>query len=351
MNHHIWSVNVCLEVGLLKLHKKLDSDVGEFAAEGESYRCSTKEGGRRRASRPGSKKFVAVSVGAPTKNQPPILRNLQLRFLQWVAAARLEKDTKRYYQNGCRLLQGTKLAGVRLDKITRDAVEALRFPGSPSNANNALRSLRRMLNKAKEWHLLHEVPRFRLFKEEGRALLLDDDAERRVTSVALQPLRDIVVIMRDTGMRNARELYRLRVENVHWHSGLIFNPNSKTAKGRRFIPMSDRVVAIFKNRCAGRTEGWVFPSKRKGKHITGGLVNKQWVAARKAAGLPKDLVLYCARHDFGTYLLRRTGNLKLVMDTMGHSDIPTAMKYQHPELTIVREVLNARDREEIARRG
>ena len=170
-------------------------------------------------------------------------------------------------------------------------------------------------------------------------------------SVALQPLKDIVVIMRDTGMRNARELYRLRVENIHWHSGLIFNPNSKTAKGRRFIPMSDRVVAILKNRCAGRTEGWVFPSKRRAKHITGGLVNKQWVAARKAAGLPKDLVLYCARHDFGTYLLRRTGNLKLVMDTMGHSDVPTAMKYQHPELTIVREVLNARDRDGIARTG
>jgi site-specific recombinase XerD len=58
--------------------------------------------------------------------------------------------------------------------------------------------------------------------------------------------------------------------------------------------------------------------------------------------LPEDLVLYCARDDFGSYVLEKTGNLKLVMDSMGHTDVPTALKYQHPELEIVREAINAR---------
>jgi integrase len=89
----------------------------------------------------------------------------------------------------------------------------------------------------------------------------------------------------------------MRVENLDWTARLIFNPNSKTAKGRRFIPMSDRVLNLLMVRCAGRKEGWVFPSRSKGNHITGGLVNKQWVKARREAGLPQDLVLYCARHD------------------------------------------------------
>jgi len=53
-------------------------------------------------------------------------------------------------------------------------------------------------------------------------------------------------------------------------------------------------------RYADRKEGWVFPSRQKGKHITGGLVNTQWVRARTKARLPENLVLYCARHDFGT---------------------------------------------------
>jgi integrase/recombinase XerD len=148
--------------------------------------------------------------------------------------------------------------------------------------------------------------------------------------------------MRDTGMRNVRELYRMRIENLDFDAATIFNPNSKTDKGRRFIPMSNRAKLILRSRSAGRSEGWVFASVKKGKHIGISMVNRQWVAARAAAGLPKDLVLYCARHDFGSFVLSKTGNLKAVMDTMGHVDIKSAMVYQHHELEAVRDVLNAR---------
>ena len=86
----------------------------------------------------------------------------------------------------------------------------------------------------------------------------------------------------------------------------------------------------------------LFPSRQKGKHITGGLVNKQWVRTRKKAGLPTDLVLYCARHDFGTYVLQKTGHIAAVMNSMGHSDVKTAMTYQHPELDVVRDAINSR---------
>jgi len=36
--------------------------------------------------------------------------------------------------------------------------------------------------------------------------------------------------MRDTGMRNQRELYRMRIENLDWGNRVIFVPDSKTAK-------------------------------------------------------------------------------------------------------------------------
>jgi hypothetical protein len=56
--------------------------------------------------------------------------------------------------------------------------------------------------------------------------------------------------------------------------------------------------------------------------------------------LPKDLVLYCARHDYGPRILTRTGNLAAVMMTMGHRDVKTEMHYQHPELDVVRAALD-----------
>ena len=37
------------------------------------------------------------------------------------------------------------------------------------------------------------VPDFKLFKEEGRALRLDDQAEAKLLPVADQPLKDIIV--------------------------------------------------------------------------------------------------------------------------------------------------------------
>jgi hypothetical protein len=41
----------------------------------------------------------------------------------------------------------------------------------------------------------------------------------------------------------------------------------------------------------------------------------------------------------------RSGNLAAVMKTMGHGDVKTAMRYQHPELEVVRAALLPRQAE------
>jgi integrase len=127
----------------------------------------------------------------------------------------------------------------------------------------------------------------------------------------------------------------MRIENLDWETRVIFVPDSKTEEGRRRVPMSNRVFDVLKQRCEGRREGWVFPSQRaEAAHLT--TMAKRFREARVKAGLLKDLVLYCGRHDYGTRILKRTGNLAAVMRTMGHKDVKTAMQYQHPELEIVR---------------
>jgi integrase len=140
-------------------------------------------------------------------------------------------------------------------------------------------------------------------------------------------------------MRNQGELYRIRMENLDWNNRVIFVPDSKTADGRRMIPMSDRVCEVLRTRAGGRSEGWLFPSKRsKCDHLTD--EGRQFREARAKVGLPDDLVLYCSRHDYGTRVLANTGNLAAVMKTMGHKDVRAAMQYQHPELELVRVALN-----------
>ena len=68
-------------------------------------------------------------------------------------SGRLEEKTRKFYRNGWRLLKATSVAEMRIDQITGDRAEQLKFPRSAANANCALRTLRRMLHKAEEWKM------------------------------------------------------------------------------------------------------------------------------------------------------------------------------------------------------
>ena len=112
------------------------------------------------------------------------------------------------------------------------------------------------------------------------------------------------------------------------------------------FPTKAAVLAEFSERFLSwleeaRLDGWVFPPKRS---VPGHLrsICNLFRKARREAGLPKELVLYCARHDYGTRILTLTENLAAVMKTMGHRDVKTAMQYQHPELEVVRAALDYR---------
>jgi integrase len=106
-----------------------------------------------------------------------------------------------------------------------------------------------MLHRAEERTLIRHAPKLKLMTEYGRSLRLDDEAEKKLLAGAaacnwrkrsLQLFQDIIILMRDAGMRNERELYRIRIENLDWESRVIFVPDSKTEEGRRRVPMSNR---------------------------------------------------------------------------------------------------------------
>ena len=325
----------------------------DFTVGGRRHRGSTQESNRNRAGAIAAIKLAQAAEGKdPLPRKAPRLDQFSARFLDWVKNAQLEPKTKGYYRDGWRLLSATPISGMRLDRITADDVDALGLSGSASNGNCALRTLSRMLHKAEEWRLIRNAPKIKLMKEYGRNLRLDDQAEKKLLSAAEKLVKtgewtveqkrlfsEITILVRDTGMRNERELYRIRIESIDWNNKVIFVPDSKTQEGRRMVPMSNRVLSVLKARCRSRREGWVFPSKRsRSGHLT--TVARLFREARAAAGLPEGLVLYCGRHDYGTRVLKKTGNLAAVMKTMGHKDVKTAMQYQHPELEIVRAALN-----------
>lgn len=185
--------------------------------------------------------------------------------------------------------------------------------------------------------MIAAAPRVKLEKEEGRSAIIDSEMEFRLLAVATQPLHDILTIMLDSGMRPG-EVFQMRWEEIAWDRGMIFIPRGKTKRSRRNVPMTERVAKALHVRRGDQSDGWVFPSDSGSGHIT--TVAKAFERAREKAGVSKAIVLYSARHTFATKLMRATGDLSLVMRSLGHTNAQTAMIYQHPDIETVRSVMN-----------
>jgi integrase len=313
--------------------------------QGRRIRQSTKETKRERA------ELVAQSQMLKLKDhsidavflKAPTLQQFSGEFLQWVESCPLDPDTKRYYTNGWRLLSQTSLAHMRMDEIANVHCEMAHFPGSSYSANTALRTLRRMFSVARELRRIASIPKIALREETPRAIAMDEAAAAQIAGRMTADARDAFVVLRATGMR-PNEGFRLRWEYFLWEKLIYLNPKGKTRNARRPVPLLGDSYDVLRRRWLAQgqpREGWVFPSKKapSGHRET---IHKAFQKARKAAGLPSAMCLYTARHGVGTDLAPIIG-LKATMDVLGHADVKTAIRYQHPDVFKLRAQLeNAR---------
>jgi integrase len=329
----------------------------EFMIDGQKYRGTTKETVKSRANTVEALLIAEVRNGGGNVNlrRAPVLRDFSTRFLAFVdaetAAGHLDPDTKRYYHYGWKLLEGTRLAGMRIDQIVTSDASVISFPHGPSYANQAFRTLRRMLRMAVEWKVLRAAPRIKTLEEHGRTALIESSTEALLLEHAPQPLADVLVIMMDSGMR-PEEVMRMRKEHTFWDRSVVLVPYGKSFKSKRYVPLSDRMRTLLHMRESSGSP-WVFPSKRaRCGHLT--TVAKQWTATVEAVNLalaeqklppiPAALVLYCSRHTFGTDMLAEGMNLVEVSKLMGHTDVKTTMKYLHPDTSKAAAMVNNRNR-------
>ena len=351
-----------------------------FYFDGERYRKSTKKTKKAAAAVVEASLLASLQQGDAIelgRKKPPVLRDFSVRFLDWVEnTQQLTPNGKKYYRYGWRLLRLSRLAGMRLDHISQDVAESIVFQRPLLNrkkkdregrheetketvtctghyTNQALRTLKRMQNKAVEWKLLRDVPKFRLSKAPGRDRMIDERAEDELEQAYLDPVKHrrikrlrqqawlVVVILQDSGMR-PDEVFPMRIENIYWDQNRIWVPEGKTDNATRFVPMSDRMKTMLRPWCGSKKEGWVFPSSRsKSGHLT--TIAKGFQAARGRAGLDKKLVPYSARHTYGTYTMEKSGNAFAVSKSMGHADLKSMEPYQHQELEPLRVAINQRN--------
>jgi integrase len=365
----------------------------------EPTHARTKEGAKQFE----SKRRIALTEGDdPRLRKAPTLAEFSIQFLGFIKETNtLKPNTKRSYTNGWRLLKETKLAHRRLTDIWPSDVDTVTFPGSGSNANQALRTLQRMLSLSVERKYIVAAPSIALREERKRTAIISETwMEDLLLGFAAPILRDFMVIMLDSGPR-PEEIARMRREDVLWAERAIHIKYGKSAKAERFIPLSDRMADTLRERMQDHNAVWVFPSamfgeteaRRKAQELAAEgkkpaeiarELGVSWPTAKRYLDAPAKvgsasvsghvsstsvggkmwreliekareecfkrglatawldgLVLYSCRHTFATRFLKASGNDRAALkEIMGHSSFAVTERYVHGGIGAAAEVMN-----------
>jgi integrase len=124
----------------------------------------------------------------------------------------------------------------------------------------------------------------------------------------------------------------------------------KGKKGRTITsPITNEVAAILRP-LLGHHAVWVFTyvaKQTRGSHVKGRRYPVTYEGAKtewrrlRARACVTDFRFHDFRHDLGTKLLRKTGNLKLVQRALNHADIKTTVRYAHVGGDEVRNALES----------
>ena len=235
--------------------------------------------------------------------------------------------------------------GKWLDGITPEAVEQFRqvrlreqrknaHDGStiaPATVNRALETLRLLFN-----HLELKSPtRKEMFsKEEGQTRVVSVEEELAYFRQASQPLRDIAMVILQTGFR-PDEVFRMEVRNLDLVRRTIFNPIGKTKAARRVIPMTNDVFGILQCRVKAARSPWVFYSPAgpgRAEHLDQPIksVRKAHDAALNRAGIQQHFRLYDLRHTYATRAAQAGIDVLTLAALLGHTTVQMTSRYVHP---------------------
>lgn len=228
------------------------------------------------------------------------------------------KNLLRYFNPNAPLSQITKL------DISNFITTFQQNGRTPATINRYLCCLSSICTRARE-HWECNTPTFKILAfrlkepKENIKFFKDMDEINRLIAGAAEHLRPIIWCALYTGLRRGRVL-GLRWEQIDWanhqivYMGKDGNPNS--------VPLVEPLADILRK--LPHTCDFVFT--RRGQPVRD--VKAAWAAAFVRAGIPYRN-FHALRHTTATWLLRQSGNLKVVQTVLGHRTLSVTTKYAH----------------------
>ncbi len=228
----------------------------------------------------------------------------------------------------------------RRGKRTKDEQEALPLISNATVNRSTIAVLRRLFSfaKAEGSRFDHEPKWKELFlpEPEERVRELQEGEAEAIDGAMREDYRSFFEFAQASGLR-FKECVTLRWTEVNFGTKQIIRLGKG---GRRIVlPITDTIreiifplqgehpeyvftyVSRVTNKRLGRVRGERYPVTYNGTKTA-------WQSIRASAGL-QDFRFHDYRHDFGSKVLRETGNLKLAQKALNHRDIKSTLRYAH----------------------
>lgn len=140
-----------------------------------------------------------------------------------------------------------------------------------------------------------------------------------------------------TGLR-VGELISLKNKDINLSKNIISIVQSKTNAGIRKIPISEKIIHLFKNNLDFEKEYFFF-NKKGGKYTYVNFLN-QFNKMLNLLGLDKHTI-HDTRHTFATLLNNANANSTSIIKLIGHTDFKmTEEVYTHKDIEELRKAVN-----------
>ena len=296
-------------------------------------------------------------VGLEVKKPIPLFRDALKTFLDWSKGEHMAKpNTYRRIETAMksvvRFFENKKLDQISVQdvedfkqwrvkqkklapkrKLQKNKKATTNIVIKPATVNKELACLRSMLNYFIKMDVIikNPVSRVKFLREDNEQTRVVSREEERVYLMACsQPLRDVALIMIETGMR-PEEVCRLEKCNVNLEKNYVFVPHGKTKAARRRIPLSKKAAEVLDSRLINTDGDYLFPGMKTAKNANTHIIklNNAHRGAITRCGT-EPFRLYDLRHTFATRAAEAGVDLVTLASLLGHSRIQMVMRYAHP---------------------
>ena len=275
--------------------------------------------------------IIKGEEGIGIKKKDSMFDKAKEEFLKWTKTNKRAKTIYTYRQcldHLTRSFTGKRLSEIHpflVEKHKRVRVEA----GAPIRANRELAVLKNLFNRCREWNLYegdNPVTSVKFLKEPKQRLrYLEREEEERLLSTAPEPLRSIIILGTNTGLRVQAEVLILRWEDVDLTRGFLTVQAAYAKSGQtRTVPLNS-TVQLTLDQLRPPKGDFVF-SKPDGTPYRS--IRHPFVGACNRAGV-KNVSPHTLRHTFASRLAMAGVDLRTIQELGGWKDLSLVERYSH----------------------